>query len=102
MDVESRQFLDRRVIQHEAGHICLLEHIIQGGEPLRRHQEGARPAPGLDGAAYVLLTLGEDQPVLGLEPKAELYITEVDVVPEARVIKITQSYDLGHRVSLRP
>ena len=56
--------------------------------------------PRLDRAAYDLLALGEEQPALGLQLQPQLHIAQVDVVAEAWIVQIVQSYDLGHRASL--
>jgi hypothetical protein len=56
----------------------------------------------LDRSAYDLLPLGEEDAALGLEELPEADITKIDVVTEPRITQIVESYDLGHRVSLRP
>ena len=49
---------------------------------MRKERGGA----GLDRAAYDLLALGEEQPVLGLEVLAQLDVAQVAVVGQPRVV----------------
>jgi len=55
---------------------------------------------GLDSTTHDLLALGEEQSTLGLKLQAKLDIAKVDIIAQTRIIKIVQSYDLGHRASL--
>ena len=83
--VEAGHLLGERLRDHEAGRRRRGEHVGQPVQPARRHQERPRREPGLDGAAYDLLALGEEQPVLGLEVLAQLDVAQVAVVGQPRV-----------------
>jgi hypothetical protein len=51
---------------------------------------------GLDRAAYHLLPLGQEQPVLGLEVLAELDVAQVAVVGQPRVVGRADLDQLSH------
>ena len=97
MDVEAGDLLGERLGDDVAGRVGRRQHVGEAVEPARRHQERARREAGLDRAAYDLLALGEEQPVLGLEVLAQLDVAQVAVVGEPRVGGVGDLDELSHR-----
>ena len=85
MHVEAGDLLGERLGDDVAGRVGGRQHVGEPVEPARRHQERARREAGLDGAAYDLLALGEEQAVLGLEVLAQVDVAQVAVVGEPLV-----------------
>ena len=75
----------------------MVEHVGEPVEPARRHQERPRREAGLDRAAYDLLALGQEQPVLGLEVLAQLDVAQVAVVGQPRVGRRRDGGEGRHR-----
>ena len=73
-----------------------VEHIGQAVQPPRRHEERPGGVAGRHGAAYDLLALGQEQPVLGLEVLAQLDVTQVPVVGQPRIRRVGDLDQLGH------
>src|SRR4029079_15806020 len=61
-----------------------------------RNKDVPRREAGLGGTAYDLLALGQEEPVLGLEVRPELYVAQVAVVGEPLGLRIGDLDQLCH------